>query len=213
MLNRIKLSDQNKILALSFFAFLVLYFFISKKTAETPAKPQEDKSFSADTYIPAGQVLVPIQIDNSSALSGLVGSFAVVDLYAEQEKGGNQLVASKVKLIRAPLNAEQFAVLVSDAKAKEIMQIKTSFWVVLQNRESLRANLEKNTLEDPESKMKNKLPFGENRGNAAANVGGLTPNSVHSSKSDYSPQLENPEQKVHLGPKSVSIEYQEKKKL
>lgn len=154
MENPFRMNQQNKILCISFGVFLILYFFINKKTTES-----EKKSYvaateantnlnSADTFIPAGYVLVPIQIDNGQNVSGFIDAFALVDLYASTSSGGNALIAEKIKLIRAPLNPSQFAVLATEYQAKQIMQINTAFWVVLQNRNSLRANLEKNTMQN-----------------------------------------------------------------
>lgn len=146
MENLFRMSQQNKILCISFGVFLILYFFINKKTEQAEKKPITPEVKSADTFIPAGFVLVPIQIDNGQNLTGFMDAFGLVDLYASSETGDNILIADKIKLIRAPLNPNQFAVLATEHQAKLIMQIKTPFWVVLQNRNSVSANLEKNTL-------------------------------------------------------------------
>jgi hypothetical protein len=135
---------QNKILCATFAVFLILFYFINRQTA-VEKKPEPQEPATADTFIPAGYVLVPIQIENSDALSAVMGSFALVDLYSD-EGGHNTLVAEKVKLIRAPLNPRQFAVLVSESLSRIIMQSKNSFSVVLQNRNVFKADLEKNLL-------------------------------------------------------------------
>ncbi|MGZ3691456.1 MAG: hypothetical protein ACXVAX_08130, partial [Pseudobdellovibrio sp.] len=60
---------------------------------------------------------------------------ALVDLYApDQQLHTNSLIASNVKLIRAPLNPQQFAVLVTEDQSREVMKISSPFWVTLHNR-------------------------------------------------------------------------------
>lgn len=143
-----QMNLQNKILCASFGIFLILYYFLNDKPPVTKTTPPEEP-VSADTYIPPGHVLVPIQIENSESLMAVMGAFAVVDLYSEVG-GHSSLIAEKVKLIRAPLNPQQFAVLVSDHLSGQIMKVKTPFSVVLQNRNTFKANLEKNLLVPPE---------------------------------------------------------------
>ena len=85
---------------------------------------------SADTYIPEGFVLVPIEIQNSESLSSLIGDFAVVDLF----KGPHsQRVGRRLKMLRAPLNPQQFAVLVPEAEVSTLLQTAGPFWVAIQN--------------------------------------------------------------------------------
>jgi hypothetical protein len=169
MLNQFKISQQNKILCLSFACFLILYYFINKKSAEEKVKAKTEVTMP-DTLIPAGHSLVPIQIENSSALNSLIGPFAVVDLYSSEvlpnrafdndptadPLENQQIIFEKVKLIRAPLNANQFAVLVTDEQARQIMQVKQAFFVVLQNRNSLKANLQQNLLQQDDNQPKEK---------------------------------------------------------
>jgi len=139
-----QMSLQNKILCVSFGVFLILYYLLNYNSA-APVKEKAEALQATDTYIPAGHVLVPIQVENSEALGAVMGAFAVVDLYSEMN-GHSSLIAEKVKLIRAPLNPRQFAVLVSETLSSQIMQVKVPFSVVLQNRNAFKANLEKNLL-------------------------------------------------------------------
>ncbi len=106
-----------------------LYYFINKRATAPVAVTEKKEPVVADTFIPKGYVLVPITIDPASQISGLIDQFALVDLYAS-----NALIATSVKLIRAPLNPQQFAVLVTENLSREIMKVATPFWVTLQNR-------------------------------------------------------------------------------
>ncbi|MCC2677546.1 MAG: hypothetical protein K0R29_122 [Pseudobdellovibrio sp.] len=149
-----QMTLQNKILCASFGVFLILYYFVNQDhtSGDNPKKAEATaEAPSADTYIPPGHVLVPVQIENSEALSAVMGPFAVVDLYSDVG-GHSSLIAEKVKLIRAPLNPRQFAVLVNETLSSQIMQVKVPFAVVLQNRNTFKASLEKNLLGATEKK-------------------------------------------------------------
>lgn len=147
------MNMQNKLLVISFSVFLILYLVLVKFNTNKPTV-KNTEVLNADTYIPKGFVLVPITIDPSSQISGLINQFAIVDLYAPDTLNQtNVLVAKSVKIIRAPLNASQFAVLVSEAQSIEIMKIKTPFWITLQNRNHIKADLEKNNYLQIEKKV------------------------------------------------------------
>lgn len=147
-----QMSLQNKILCVSFGVFLILYYLLNQNPS-APMKEKPEPPLTTDTYIPPGHVLVPIQVENGEALGAVMGAFAVVDLYSEID-GHSNLIAGKVKLIRAPLNPKQFAVLVSESMSSQIMQVKVPFSVVLQNRNAFKANLEKNILLNEEENRK-----------------------------------------------------------
>jgi hypothetical protein len=122
------MTNSHKILAVSLVALVILGFMLSKKNADTPSKI-ESPDVNADTLIPHGYVLVPLELANLAAVAGLINQYGVVDLYAE-----SKLVASHVKILRAPLNPNQYAALVTENISRELMQYKMSFWAVVQNR-------------------------------------------------------------------------------
>lgn len=106
-----------------------------KKDSPLAAAEQND---SPDTVIPAGYVLVPIEIQNFDSLSSLVGSFAVVDLFVPGRgfQKTSTRVGRRLKLVRAPLNPNLFAVLVTEAEAAEILRVDGPFVVAVQNPNS-----------------------------------------------------------------------------
>ena len=135
------LETQNKILILSFVIFLGLYLLLSydKKTVKT-SKEVTDKIETADTYIPAGHVLLPIEIENVDSVSAIIGAFALVDLYTRPPQSAEPqmlLVAQKIKLIRAPLNPNQYAVLVTEAQSTELLKLNPRFWVTIHNQKNV----------------------------------------------------------------------------
>lgn len=127
-----KLTQQNKILLISFVVFLLLYVAIYTKNKSTVQKPDK-KPLHADTLIPKGQVLVPVNLANIESIAGLIDQYGVIDLYAETDVGSNQ-IASRIKLIKAPLNPNQYAVMVSEHLSREIMKSKGPLWAVVQSR-------------------------------------------------------------------------------
>ncbi len=87
-----------------------------------------------DTYIPKGFVLLPIELNNSSSLEGLLSEKGVVDLYTSDpfQKSARR-VAVAVKIIRSPQNSAYFAVLVPEQEASLLIQRFQSFYAVIQN--------------------------------------------------------------------------------
>lgn len=136
MLNKLKFSQQNKLLLFSFLAFVLFSIFYSMNKKEE-AKKFQDKIY-ADTYIPKGFVLIPIELANFESVSALVDQFGIIDLYAgAPQMAGSSKIASKVKMLRAPLNPNLFAILVSEKNSADIMKKAGPFWAVVQNRQSV----------------------------------------------------------------------------
>jgi hypothetical protein len=83
--------------------------------------------------------LVPVELANAESLSSLVGDMGgVVDLYlatAENKKGGLK-VGSRLKLLRAPLNPNQYAVLVQENDSSRLLSYAGPFIAVVQNPEA-----------------------------------------------------------------------------
>ena len=133
-----KLETQNKILIISFVIFLGLYFLLTyRQKPQQESKIANNKLETADTYIPAGHVLVPIEIENVESVSGIIGAFALVDLYTRPPQALEMfLVAQKIKLIRAPLNPNQYAVLVTESQSVDLLKINPRFWVTIHNQKN-----------------------------------------------------------------------------
>jgi hypothetical protein len=110
-------------------------FSSSKTEKEKPAKA------SVDTYIPHGMTLVPIEIQNIESLKNILGNYGVVDLYIPSldPKIAPKKVASHVKILRAPLNPDVFAVLVREQDAPRIASQSAAFFVTIQNPKNQKA--------------------------------------------------------------------------
>ena len=134
-MKKIKLSQHNKILLLSFLILIITYVVFSPKKSESEHLKSE--KIYADTLIPKGFVLIPIELANADSVSGLMDQFGVIDLYSGSAATvGSKKLASKIKILRAPLNPNQYAVLVSETLSKHIMSLSGPFWAVVQNRDA-----------------------------------------------------------------------------
>ena len=139
----IKIKDQilkdpvQKKALMALAALIVLGFIFSKKETQNNIAQvaNEDTQFTPDTIIPEGYVLVPIQLQNFASLDSMIGQFGVVDLFTAHEDPSIKArkVGNRLKLIRAPLNPSQFAVLVPDSEADLILSHTGFYNAVIQN--------------------------------------------------------------------------------
>jgi hypothetical protein len=131
------LKFEHKLLLAGFIVLGVIAFLNSKPATPPPATTESGPE-SLDTFIPRGLTLIPLEISNAEALGSIVGNMGgVVDLFlapSETRKGGIR-VASRVKLVRAPRNPDQFAILVKESEGEKILQQSGPFIAVVQNPE------------------------------------------------------------------------------
>lgn len=122
--------NQYLLLGIVALVIMAVLFPAKKEKAESP------QMFEADTVIPAGFVLVPIELLNFEALSSLVGGYAIVDLFAPASEPGqkSKKIGSDLRLLRAPLNPNQFAVLVPEEESEIIVSQASPLVAVIQNR-------------------------------------------------------------------------------
>ncbi len=126
---------KPKTLYITFIAIGVLALLWDlRHSSSPPDAPKKIDISTVDTLIPEGYVLVPIDIQNYAALDSMIGSYGVVDLFAPTgTSDGSKRVAQKVKIIRAPLNPSQFAVLIKEENSTEIARYPGAFYVMVQN--------------------------------------------------------------------------------
>ncbi len=114
-------------------AFIAYYWDVTTPSAQ-PAIQAEDPEV-ASTFIPAGYVLVPIEVANFESLDSILGKFGVVDLYlpSDDPKARPRKVAERVRILRAPLNPSRFAVLARENDSPRLVSHGGPFTVVVQN--------------------------------------------------------------------------------
>ncbi len=87
------------------------------------------------THIPEGFVLVPIEVQNYEALDAILGDYGVVDLLSVPSNP-NQLaetLAKNVRILRAPLDPKQFAVLAPQDQSPRLVRYNGPLFAVLNN--------------------------------------------------------------------------------
>lgn len=96
---------------------------------------KEQNNMDIATFIPSGFVLVPIEIQNYESVNSILGSYGVVDLFSPPLDQRHKVIklASHVKIIRAPLNPKQFAVIAPEHKAPDLVKAQGPLFVVVQN--------------------------------------------------------------------------------
>ena len=98
-------------------------------------KSQTPDVEAVDTFIPAGFVLVPIEVVNYESLDSVLGRYGVVDLFKTDPQTGerSEKVAARVRILRAPRNPSQFAVLAPESQSQRLVKHGGGFYVVIQN--------------------------------------------------------------------------------
>lgn len=156
MKEKIEAAFKDKLSKIVFVCLLlsglsIIFSQLSAAKGPTSASSNEP-AFSADTIIPAGYVLIPIEVQNLEALSSIVGQYGVVDLFSVAINGqkSGQKVATRLKILRAPLNPNQFAVLTKESSSAELLKFSGPFFVVIQNPDAQERT---NTLPPNHSKI------------------------------------------------------------
>ncbi len=141
------------LLVLAIQNFLQPQFLHTKSHDGTGSNVHKEELTSADTYIPAGMVLVPIELTNADSITHFLDPIGgLVDLYKAQTPAQNQtepwddpsphnkrsrvaslIVAKQVKLLRAPLNPSVFAVLLREEQSTQLLSVDGPFFAVIQN--------------------------------------------------------------------------------
>ena len=132
-----KIDLKNKHFVLAFLGIGGLCLLYSIKNSAPKEEIREVAApASVDTYVPMGMTLVPIELTNAESLSSIVGDIGgVVDLYlpANDERKTVVKVGSRLKLMRAPLNPQQYAILVREDEGLKILKYAGPFTAVVQN--------------------------------------------------------------------------------
>ena len=138
----LKISLADKKMRMSLVATLItivgllLVSFESKELSQE--KKNSETSSSTDEMIPPGFVMVPLDLQNKEALRSLVGAFAVVDLFTVSPDGQKKgvRVGSRLKLLRSPLDPEQFSALVEEDQAALLFSHSGPLFAVVQSRQA-----------------------------------------------------------------------------
>lgn len=137
-----KLGGEHRIL-LSAGALALVTVLGSMVLSPSTQIPETHARAEVDTLIPRGFVLVPIEIQNYEALDSIIGRFGVVDLFQSGAGETRELVAKNVRILRAPQNPTQFAVLVREAEVSQILKNGGVYTVIVKRPEQSGSELVK----------------------------------------------------------------------
>jgi len=130
-LNSIK---ENKHLVAGFILIVcVSIFYHHREKPELAQKNSEE--ILADTILPKGFILFPIRLENIEAIQGVIHQFGIIDVYTAAQPGRpSKKVLSKVKILQAPYNPNEYALLLAESLSSQMMSEVGPFLGVIQNR-------------------------------------------------------------------------------
>ncbi len=145
-------SNQRRIIAILIFGFFAFIWEQNKTAAPTTADALRK---SVDTFIPLGFVLVPIQLANAESLDSMISTTGVVDLFVPDMKkpGRSKKVAEHIKILRAPLNPNQFAVLVPEKNSGQLVHYEGAYFAVVQNPQTPGTQFETHSIHKLPSRL------------------------------------------------------------
>lgn len=132
----LELLKNEKVLWGGFAILAIVLIWASQPTSKPPIEAGDPET--AETFIPKGHLLIPIELKNAERLDGLLGAHGIVDLYqaGTEINPSARLVGRRFRLIRAPLNPQSFAVLIRDAEADRLASFPGPFVASLRNQDS-----------------------------------------------------------------------------
>lgn len=132
-------KNIDRLLMIAFLALGAAALLLGWTKKEAPLVVEEQEAVQVDTMIPAGYLLIPIELSNGESLASLAGPYALIDLYAVSENGRKGVkVAAGVKLLKAPLNPDQFAVLMREEESTQLVQREGPFFAALKNPKDVK---------------------------------------------------------------------------
>lgn len=141
-LNIKKLIKNEKIVLCGIFMALgLITYFISHEEPKSVAPAAEAPDL--DELIPAGHVLLPIELVNREALASIMGATAVVDLLTVNPTtmSPQTKIASRVKMIRSPKNPDFFALLIEESASVQILNKPGPYFALIQNKRQTNSNI------------------------------------------------------------------------
>ena len=104
---------------------MLIHYFSSKKEVV-------QSNIQVSDMIPPNFVMIPIELENHSAISSLIPSHGVVDLYQDSaDLSQPYRIAKAVRIVRSP--ADRFTVLIPENKAGDFVRTQSVFHAVVQN--------------------------------------------------------------------------------
>lgn len=134
-------DQKNKIILFFMLGFLLIGLTRLKAQSTEPMRDH----FQIDTIIPNGYVLIPVKLLNSDAISSVIGTHGVADIYDTYEGKRTKLLFSKAKIIKSPIDDSTFSVLVKETKAHLLSNTDNPFFAAVQNPKARAIDLPQQT--------------------------------------------------------------------
>ena len=132
-------DQKNKIILFFFVGLLLVGFSYLKPAIANNSK----ESFQIDTIIPNGYVLIPIKLLNAQAISSVIGSHGVADIYTTLNHEKSKLLFAKAKIIKSIEGDDStFSILVRESKARLLSSNETPFFAAVQNPKAKAKDVE-----------------------------------------------------------------------
>lgn len=118
-----KLAQRKEMIVWAVFLSVGLFAALHAASSSRPPAGTTEAADSLETFIPKGHLLIPIEVANSERLEGVLGQNGIVDLYQPSENPGGRakLVGKRLRLLRAPMNPQAFAVLLRDSEVDRFL--------------------------------------------------------------------------------------------
>lgn len=137
------MKSERMILCGIFIALGFITFFVSQEEEKKDLPRQEAPEL--DELIPAGFVLLPVDLVNREALASIMGSTAVVDILTVNPTtlSPQTKIASRVKMLRSPKNPDFFALLIEENASMEVLSKPGPYFALIQNKKQTNSNFYK----------------------------------------------------------------------
>jgi hypothetical protein len=139
-----KIIKNEKLVLCGIFIILgLITYIISREEDKTQVAQAQVPDL--DELIPAGYVLLPVELVNREALASIMGSTAVVDILTVNPTNlsPQTKIASRIKIIRSPKNPDFFALLVEENASAEILSKPGPYFALIQNKRQTNSNFYK----------------------------------------------------------------------
>lgn len=143
-LNLKKLLKNEKLILCGVFVALGLITFFISHADEKKDLPRIELP-ELDEMIPAGFVLLPVELVNREALASIMGSTAVVDILTVNPTtlSPQTKIASRIKMLRSPKNPDFFALLIEENASMEVLSKPGPYFALIQNKKQMNSNFYK----------------------------------------------------------------------
>lgn len=125
---------------LIFLSLFSLCLFNLSLSLWNPKEKLLNNEITAHTFIPKNHVLIPIKLANKDSISAIMEEFSYVDLYIAQKideifKKGRKIMQN-VLLLRAPLDPQQFGIIVPELFSDQILKVGLIYFAILHSHDS-----------------------------------------------------------------------------